>query len=728
VKFLLSRQKSDGSWNDTGNDDWAVGQTALVSLALLSAGESHQTPELTKAIAFIKSAKISPGYQTYAVALRACVLAQLTEAAKRPELRMDVQWLLKAMIDDGPNNGLYTYGMPTGPQPADYSNSQYGVLGAWYAAEAGVEIPFSFWRRAENGWRMGQQKDGGWPYLPGEQDSSYASMTAAGAATLFITADYLHARDAYDLFRPANNAAIDRAIAWLGDHFAVDYNPGRDSPPNRQTDVLNAFLDPNRHVAGFNLPYMLFGYERVGEASGLTRLGTHRWFDEGADFLLRTQQSDGSWSADGSISGSLEVESAYALLFLSRGLSPVCVQKLQFGTRWNNRSRDVANFTYFLRRNTETHYNWQITSLAASPAELREAPMLYAASDRPINLTDAQVQALKDYLLQGGMLVCGNDGETAGFASSVERLGVAMFPGYAFHDLPATDVAYTGNFPTTGLREPIRVMDNGVRKLIVLFPRGDTSWRFQSSNFTSFHQSPYAPLANIWATTVTTGGPLLKGESTWIDRSLGMADSTRKIQIARLRYEGNCDPEPAGWQRMANLLHNAGQAELSTRDIGFDQLDPSISIAHLTGTAAIRLHASQLAGLRAYLDQGGLLFFDAAGGSAEAASSIQATLAALYPAARNEPLPVDHPIYTGAHDGGEKIDAVAYRRTANLPETVLPRLRGISLNGRLIAIISDEDISSALVGYPASSFPGYTPQSAAQLVRAILLWRTAHAP
>jgi hypothetical protein len=723
VKFLLSRQNRDGSWNDASNEEWTVGQTAIVTLALLSAGEDDQSPAITRAIDYLRTGKIADSYATYAVALRACVLAQLPEASKRPELRIDVQWLQKAMIDRDPNNGFYTYGMPHSAETADLSNSQYGVLGEWYAAEAGLEIPFSYWRRAENAWVKAQQRDGGWGYIPFADDGSYASMTAAGTATLFITNDYLHAREAYDLFRVPNNAALDRAIAWLGEHFAVDFNPGRDTPPNRQGDLLSAFTDPQRHVGGFNLPYMLFGYERVGEASGLTRFGSHRWFDAGADFLLASQFSDGSWSPDGSISGSPEVETSYALLFLSRGLSPIALQKLQFGTRWNNRSRDVADFTFFLRHNTETHYNWQITSLSASPAELREAPILYAASDRPFIATAAQADALKSYLLHGGLLVAANDGETSTFANSIEKLGVQLFPGYTFRDLPLRDTAYTGNFPTAGLIEPIRVLDNGVRKLIVLFPRGDLSWKFQSAGGSpKFRQSPYAPLANIWASTMGIGDPLVKGETTWIEKSAAQVDAPKKITLARLQFAGNWDPEPAGWQRMANLLHNSGEAELQIDAIRFDQLGPAYPIAHLTATGRIKLSAPEQAALEKYLDHGGLLFFDAAGGSPEAAASIQAILAGIYPAASNDPLPIDHPIYAGTYDGGGKIDAVTYRRNSDMPPTTLPRLRAITLNGKLLAIISDEDISSALVGYPASGFAGYSPQSAAELTRAILLW------
>ena len=72
--------------------------------------------------------------------------------------------------------------------------------------------------------------------------------------------------------------------------------------------------------------YMLFGYQRVGEASGLTRFGEHRWFDEGAEFLIDTQAYDGSWH--GMIDET--VATGYSLLFLShKGARPWRMQKLQ---------------------------------------------------------------------------------------------------------------------------------------------------------------------------------------------------------------------------------------------------------------------------------------------------------------------------------------------------------------------------------------------------------------
>jgi hypothetical protein len=388
VKFLLSQQNADGSWAGDRATDREGGRTALITLSLLSSGESYQLPPLQKAIKFLRSAQPQKTiHATYSVALRACVYAELPDPSHNAELRSDLRWLEETQIDRGEHRGMYDYGHSFG-LGGDYSNSQYGVLGVWYAAQVGLEVPRTYWKKVEDAWRDGQNLDGGWGYLPGSTNS-YASMTAAAAATLYITNDYLTSRESADLNKVIVNKPLDDAIKWLGDNFAVDVNAGRDTmlgqPHAADNGVLNMFGQMGRN-GGFYVNYMLFGFERVGEASGLTHFGAHKWFDEGADYLIRTQAADGSWT--GSIDA--QADTAYSLLFLSRGRSPVVMQKLQFGKRWNNRPRDVASFTYFMRRASERHVNWQIVSADESPAEMREAPLLYAASDREMKLSDEE--------------------------------------------------------------------------------------------------------------------------------------------------------------------------------------------------------------------------------------------------------------------------------------------------------------------------------------------------
>lgn len=717
VKFLLSRQNADGSWSNAGPPDlYAPGRTALVALALLYCGESHQSPPLDRAIKYLKKAQPqTTRVATYSIALRAAVYASLPESIRREELRTDLRWLQQALITIAENRGMYAY--TRDPESgADFSNSQYGALGVWYAAMAGLEIPKSYWKQVEDAWRRGQNDDGGWPYRYKNSVSS-SSMTAAAAATLFITQDYLHSEQALDLTKIWINKPLDDAIKWLGNNFAVDQNAGYDRIDPRQADedVLNLIGNIGRR--GTWVHYMLFGYERVGEASGLTRLGTHKWFDEGAAYLVRTQQPDGSWTGvDGS-----EVSTAYSLLFLSRGRAPVVVQKLQFNGRWNNRPRDAAGFTQFMRRATERHVNWQSLSIDASADEFRQAPLLYIASDRPLSLSNEQKFRIKSYLDQGGMLICANDGRTDLFAKSVVQLVAEWYPGYSFRDLPQDHVVRSINFPISAT-EKIRVLGNGVRELIALYPEGDMSWKWHSSGGEfGARNSPYASLADFWLYMTDRANPRFKGEDTWISQD-PLTQANRNASIARIQYEGNWNPEPAGWVRMANVMHNDHEVNLSSEPTA----SPAAKslLAHLTGTTAPKLSAESQRALRTYIDSGGMLLMDAAGSSADAVAGFESLLRTLYPTVLFTPLPLDHPIYRGSIFGGVEIaNNINYRRSAGLGNVHIPRLRGATVDGKLVAIISNEDLSAALVGYSIAGLAGYTPMSGTDLVRNLILWR-----
>ena len=61
----------------------------------------------------------------------------------------------------------------------DNSNSQYGVLGTWAAAEAGITVGASYWADVQRHWEEHQNRNGSWSYRTGDPEGSL-SMTSAG--------------------------------------------------------------------------------------------------------------------------------------------------------------------------------------------------------------------------------------------------------------------------------------------------------------------------------------------------------------------------------------------------------------------------------------------------------------------------------------------------------------------------------------------------------------------
>ena len=69
-----------------------------------------------------------------------------------------------------------------------------------------------------------------------------------------------------------------------------------------------------------------------------------------------------------------------------------------------------ATVSHWLTQETERHINWQIIPADATPAEFRQSPILYIASDRPLVLSDPQRQKIKTYIDQGGCVLAVNEG------------------------------------------------------------------------------------------------------------------------------------------------------------------------------------------------------------------------------------------------------------------------------------------------------------------------------
>ena len=98
-----------------------------------------------------------------------------------------------------------------------------------------------------------------------------------------------------------------------------------------------------------------------------------------------------------------------------------------------------------------------------------------------------------------------------------------------------------------------------------------------------------------------------KGTNHLISKDPTLSD-TRSADVVRLKYSGNWDPEPAGWTRLAAILHNTCTVDLrlSTGTLGDGSFDAAIKAAgphglgHLTGTSKISLNGVQQSDLKTF--------------------------------------------------------------------------------------------------------------------------------
>jgi hypothetical protein len=696
--WIQSQRKQAGHWEssaDTSARYWA-GDSALAILALLHAGQDPRSEDMNQSLEWLAAQELR---STYTYSLRAQALALVPGRKFRPRLEKDLEWLVEAIAPRGWNNfGLYGYVAARDEGPggwADHSNSQFGVLGVWMATEAGLSHANmeNYWLLVEDRWMANQNVDGGWGYRRGEK--STGSMTAAGLATLYVVLDRLHARTGH---RRATRLvrSIDTALAWFGREF---------SPSNPHGSAQWKY-------------YYLYGVERAGRASGRRYFRERDWFRLGADELLRTQESDGSWGG-----GTAPLHNtAFALMFLCHGRAPLLMAKLEHGADWDTYLRDVAGLARYSERAFERLLNWQIVDLSAPVEELLEAPVLYLCGRSAWEFDDVDAFKLRQYCLRGGLIfACVPEGG-AEFEQSMRSLAERLFPELPLRPVPVDHPLFNGEVQFVIESPPVMLhVTNGLRTLMLLCPTDVASaW----NEFRVDQRARDFELgANVYLLATDKTTPTSRLDTPEIP--LEPVPIERTIRVARIQYDGPWDVEPYGWTRLRHYLNNVSATRLLvTSGVPLHSLDfKDFKIAYITGTKAFTLSPRERTGLRSFLTSGGTLLADAAGGSRAFLESLERQLTEIL---NVDPVsvPRDSRLITGEGiPGAGRISGVQYRRAARLENPGdFPQFRAFDLGRRLAVIYCPIDLSTGLLGTPVYGVNGYSPDTCLRIVRNLLLY------
>ena len=688
VEWLKGRFDGNGAIpGNVGGQNQDGGHEAIVVYTLLAAGENPQDPQMKAAINHLKGLPIKG---TYALGMRAQIWQYL---AKNDESRKgaseDGKLLRERVRDKGQNIGLFRY--TEKGDDYDHSASNYGVLGIWACAQMGVEFPEALWLAMDQAWRKHQFPDGGWCYINGAKDDfggkTKINTTTAGVASLFITKEYLNPGAGLKCEGNIPDENIERGLKWIAE------NAGKEAGDN----------------------YGWYNMERIGVASGHKYFGTFDWYARGAESLLQRQGGGDHWGGNhGDIA-----QTCWAVLFLVHGRAPIMMNKLEYtvDTRgdktkapsWNERPRDLANLCRWMTKAIEREVNWQIVNLHGNARDILDSPVLYISGKEALNFTPEEEQKLKSYVEAGGLIFGNADCSSAAFASSFKRLGTKLFGG-EFRVLPDDHPIYNHqqyNRANWKYRPPVFGLSNGVRELMVLVPSADPGRGWQTAAFGGPEREAMAQFAaNLFLYAADKSQLRYKGDTYVIMPN--QTPANRTIRVARLQYGGNWDPEPGGWRRLAAMLHNDKQTDLDVKPVklGEEPIDKSFAIAHLTGTTKAKFSEKMLDAIKKYVEDGGTLVVDAAGGSGDFAVTAEAELKKIFPDGKLDTLAVTHSLFH--HYDIKEVEYRDFTRRT-LGNIKLPRLRGMEIGGRLAVIFSAEDLSAGLVGNYVDGIVGYNP-------------------
>ncbi|MEL7335604.1 MAG: DUF4159 domain-containing protein, partial [Planctomycetota bacterium] len=419
VNYLRSQQRKNGAWDFAG---FRVGATSLATLSLLNAGVPEDDADIKRALQYIRTHESE---SVYGRSLQTLVYCHVGSAADLTRIQSNVKWLQQAQRPKGSDGTKGGWGYHLTGGGSDPSNTQFAILALGAAEDRGVTVDSDAFLNGKKYWESRQRNNGGWSY--NGLDIS-GSMTCAGIASIVICRGHLDGiessidGDTIQCCGGQEDAGdpVEKGLGWLARNFSATENPG---------------------VGSMAIFYYVYALERVGRMTGRRLIGTHDWYREGAESLIRLQDDlNGNWRGTQFGESSSVVSTSLALLFLSKGKRQVLLGRLNYkrdtddrGTmdrfqQWSRHWNGPRQLTRHVERQWGRDLTWQTFDLYRSRVEdLMQSPVLIITGKDQLQLAQQQSDLLKDYIEQGGTLLFdaqGGDGcgDATAFRDDVQSL------------------------------------------------------------------------------------------------------------------------------------------------------------------------------------------------------------------------------------------------------------------------------------------------------------------
>jgi hypothetical protein len=744
----LFQQQRNGHWDEL-SENQKGGVSCLAMLALLEAGVDVNDKRMVAGLDYVRRLETA---STYVRSLQTQVLAKAGMSQDLARIEKNVQWLIATRVNKDGNMLGWGYGSEA-PGVADGSNTQFALLGLWAGKDAGIKIPQDVWKSVRSYYLNNQlPQDGSWIYRPHLNKESFKggdkmTMTTAGICGLLLSGMEIEEGREQILANGQvigcgvykDNPNLAMAMKWMEGNFTLEL-PGRTF-------------------------YNLYGIERLGRLTGHRFIKDHDWYREGCDYLVKTQNQGGSWTGKGISDDFTIVNTSFALLFLSKGRTPVLISKLVHGT-W---PRQPGDNDWNLDRNAVKHWTehisatlfkqqqsgkikpmplaWQIfdlmhavqargeatdKNLDAITSDMLQSPIIFMNGHNPPKLTDVEKQLLSRYVENGGFIVaeacCGKKGFDFGFRQLVNDPllweHANLVPLGKNHP-----VWHYPNFVEPG-KFKLHGLERGCKTILIYSPE-DLSCYWEAKDKTSANGALAFKLAeNIVAYATGMIPPMPRLTET----SIASKDVDKKtpprfyLKAAQLYYRKDwTPPAPAAVSNLMDYLRKQAGMDvvLTPEKISIDHEDlVNFKFIYFHDRKSFQFDDNQLKQLRFNLETGGLLFADACCGKKDFDTSFRKFMKQLFPKQELKRVPINDALFSKELNGEAitKHNIKARQAPGESLENVQPWLEGIQIDGRWVVLYSKYDIGCALERHTANDCIGYDHESAKRIAGAAVLY------
>jgi len=410
---------------------------------------------------------------------------------------------------------------------------------------------------------------------------------------------------------------------------------------------------------------------------------------------------------------------------------------------WNLCPTDMQKFVENSRAMDLT-YHWQNTNLNDFHFDAKKLPALLFSGVRTLKLSDSHIQALRDYVLNGGMIICDSIAGSPYFYESAKKIFLRAFGDSRFRTIPADHplyhmivdvdkVSYRGNKGSDPFLEGIYV-GSRIGVLISKFGLG-CGWNRNTERLKELPKAAYYDTNSANQIGVDLAAYIVGYAEVGLVEGrpevFGLADQKRptdEFVFAQIKHDGLWNVHPGAATALLMKLRRYTSVRVNLKrvgvDLGQDDLSP-YPFLYLTGLDDFSFSQRQVDALQQYLNYGGVLLVNNGLGLGTFDTAVRRELSKLLPDSTLQRISPGNDLFSSLFDAS----TVRYSPSLAKSKPELndqPYLLGATIDGDLRVIYSPYDLEAGWLEVPYPLARGYESVSSQRLGMNIIVYLMTH--
>jgi hypothetical protein len=409
---------------------------------------------------------------------------------------------------------------------------------------------------------------------------------------------------------------------------------------------------------------------------------------------------------------------------------------------WGARPNDLNNLLKTMKEMIDVNFSYETRSFAEIDPDPERNPILYRTGHFHFSLTLPERARLRQYLLNGGTIIFNTGMGSKPFYDSARKELAEMFPEvqvqrlspdhpifHAYYDLDR--VGYRKGVRQYGYKsdEPwFEGVTINCRTVAVISRWGmEVGWdpvdddsllaySVESAQKLGINLLSYATAQRAWAKQAAHA-------MEFVDQSKGT--TAGKMSLAQIIYDGEWKTRHAGLSVLLQQFNGKTEIPVKFARQELRLSDTNIfncPLLYMTGHEDFRLQAAELAGLRDYLNKGGLLFAEACCGREAFDAAFRLAMSKIFPDQTLKAIPLSSLIFSLPNRVAQLGVTPALAAQLGNRSTVEPKLLGIEKDGHYVVVYTPYGMAG---GWELAQNPyahGYEDSSAIALGENILMY------